>query len=107
MAEQLYFSRDSQMFLEIGSSVWKIPVLEGFSFSQATNTAEITLAEMESTAGVSTRGRRAFNDSLAPVDFSFSTYIRPFTSAGGGTSAGDADDTGKVQASTDCTVCHY
>lgn len=98
MAEQLYFSRDSQMFLEIGSSVWKIPVLEGFSFSQATNTSEITLAEMESTAGVSTRGRRAFNDSLAPVDFSFSTYIRPFTSAGGGTSAGDADDTGKVHA---------
>ncbi len=98
MAEQLYFSRDSQMFLEIGSSVWKIPVLEGFSFSQATNTSEITLAEMESTAGVSTRGRRAFNDSLAPVDFSFSTYIRPFTSAGGGTSAGDADSTGKVHA---------
>ena len=90
MAQQLYFSRDSQMFLEIGSSVWKIPVLEGFSFSQATNTSEITLAEMEATDGTSRRGRRAFNDSLAPVDFSFSTYIRPFTSAGSGTGAADA-----------------
>ena len=90
MAQQLYFSRDSQLFLEIGSTVWKIPVLEGFSFSQATNTSEITLSEMESTAGTSRRGRRAFNDSLAPVDFSFSTYIRPFKSAGTGTGAADS-----------------
>jgi hypothetical protein len=99
MAQQLYFSRDSQMFLEIGTSVWKIPVLEGFSFSQATNTSEVTLAEMESTAGVSKRGRRAFNDSLAPVDFSFSTYIRPFKSAGVDNGAGgSADDDLEVHA---------
>ena len=51
--EQLYFSRDSQMFLEIEDQVWKIPVLEGFSFSQATNTSEITLAEMEAGDGTS------------------------------------------------------
>ena len=82
MAQQLYFSRDSIMRLEIGSKTWKIPVLEGFSFSQATNVSEITLNEMESTAGVSRRGRRAFNDSLAPVEFSFGTYVRPFKSAG-------------------------
>jgi hypothetical protein len=97
MAQQLYFSRDSQMFLEIGTSVWKIPVLEGFSFSQATNTSEITLAEMEAGDGTSRRGRRAFNDSLAPVDFSFSTYIRPFTAASG-TAAGTADSAAKVHA---------
>ena len=102
MAQQLYFSRDSQMFLEIGrsdgsTSVWKIPVLEGFSFSQATNTSEITLAEMEAGDGTSRRGRRAFNDSLAPVDFSFSTYIRPFTAAVG-TAAGTADSAAKVHA---------
>ena len=96
MAQQLYFSRDSKMFLEIDDDVWKIPVLEGFSFSQATNTSEITLNEMESTAGVSRRGRRAFNDSLAPVDFSFSTYIRPCKSAGTGT--GKADSTGNHHA---------
>tara|TARA_B100001079_G_C16389297_1_gene506019 strand:- start:177 stop:1559 length:1383 start_codon:yes stop_codon:yes gene_type:complete len=97
MAQQLYFSRNSQMFLEIGANVWKIPVLDGFSFSQATNTSEITLAEMEAGDGTSRRGRRAFNDSLAPVDFSFSTYIRPFTAAVG-TAAGTADALGKVHA---------
>lgn len=90
MAQQLYFSRDSQMFLEIGSAVWKIPVLEGFSFSQATNVSEITLNEMESTAGTSRRGRRAFNDSLAPVEFSFSTYIRPFKASGSATADNNA-----------------
>ena len=89
MAQQLYFSRDSIMRLQIGTKTWKIPVLEGFSFSQATNVSEISLNEMARTAGVSRRGRRAFNDSLAPVDFSFGTYIRPFKSAGSGTGAVD------------------
>jgi len=78
MAEQLYFSRDSKMFVEFKGGVWEIPVLDGFSFSQATNSSEITLSEMESTAGTSRRGRRIFNDSLAPVEWSFSTYMRPF-----------------------------
>jgi hypothetical protein len=53
-------------------------MLEGFSFSQTTNSSEITLAEMESTTGTSRRGRKMFNDSLAPVEWSFSTYIRPY-----------------------------
>ena len=82
MAQQLYFSRDSKMFLEFDGYVWEVPVLDGFSFSQATNSTEITLNEMESSAGVSRRGRRAFNDSLAAGEWSFSTYVRPFTSAG-------------------------
>ena len=91
MAQQLYFSRDSEMIVEIGSDRWSIPVLEGFSFSQATNVSEVGLNEMESTAGVSRRGRRAFNDSLSAAEFSFSTYVRPFKSAG--TGAGKADGT--------------
>ena len=33
---------------------------------------------MESTVGTSRRGRKMFNDSLAPVEWSFSTYIRPY-----------------------------
>ena len=37
---------------------------------------------MESSAGVSRRGRRMFTDSLAPAEYSFSTYIRPFKSLG-------------------------
>ena len=87
------------MFLEFDSTVWEIPVLDGFSFSQATNSSEITLNEMESSAGVSRRGRRAFNDSLAPGEWSFSTYVRPFTAASGGSlGAGKADTQAEVHA---------
>ena len=89
MAEQLYFSRDSKCYIEFDGVVWEIPVLDGFSFSQANNSSEITLSEMESSAGVSRRGRRAFNDSLAPGEWSISTYVRPFASAGSGTGAAD------------------
>ena len=98
MAQQLYFSRDSKMFLEFDSFVWEIPVLDGFSFSQATNSSEITLNEMESSAGVSRRGRRAFNDSLAPGEWSFSTYVRPFTAAGAAQGTGSADAAAEVHA---------
>ena len=98
MAQQLYFSRDTKMFLEFDSFVWEIPVLDGFSFSQATNSSEITLNEMESSAGVSRRGRRAFNDSLAPGEWSFSTYVRPFTAAGASQGTGSADAAAEVHA---------
>lgn len=98
MAQQLYFSRDTKMFLEFDSFVWEIPVLDGFSFSQATNSSEITLNEMESSAGVSRRGRRAFNDSLAPGEWSFSTYVRPFTAAGASQGSGSADAAAEVHA---------
>ena len=91
MANQLYFSRDTKVYIEFNGVVWEVPVLDGFSFSQANNTSEITLAEMESSAGVSRRGRRAFNDSLAAGEWSFSTYVRPFASASGG-ALGDSDD---------------
>jgi hypothetical protein len=96
MAQQLYFSRDTRMFVQFRNTtdntelaadlgkgaLWEIPVLDGYSFSQATNTSEIALAEMESSAGVSRRGRRMFTDSLAPAEWSFSTYARPFKSLG-------------------------
>ena len=96
MAEQLYFSRDTRMFIQFRNTtdetqnaadlgkgaMWEIPILDGYSFSQTTNTSEITLAEMESSAGISRRGRRMFTDSLAPAEWSFSTYVRPFKSLG-------------------------
>ena len=78
MAQQLYFSRDSKLYIEFDSKVWEIPVLDGFSFSQSTNTSDITLAEMQGADGISRRGRRLFTDSLAPAEWSFSTYVRPF-----------------------------
>ena len=98
MAEQLYFSRDTKMYLEFDGYVWEVPVLDGFSFSQATNSSEITLNEMESAAGASRRGRRAFNDSLAPGEWSFSTYVRPFTAAGATQGTGSADSAAEVHA---------
>ena len=91
--DTLYFSRDSKMYIEIGSDVWEIPVLDGFSFSQANNSTEVTLSEMEDSTGTSKRGRKVFNDSLAPVEWSFSTYARPFLSEGAAT-AGNAEKDG-------------
>ena len=90
MADTLYFSRDTKVFMAIGSDIWEIPVLDGFSFSQATNASEITLNEMADSAGTSRRARQMFTDSYAPAEWSFSTYARPFVSAGSG--AGAADD---------------
>ena len=58
-------------------NTFEIQVLEGFSFSQNTNTEQITISEAGS---IPKRGQRSFNTSLAPVDFSFSTYIRPIFS---------------------------
>jgi len=101
MATKLYFSRDTKVIAHVPMAAagtlnmyYDLPVLDGFSFSQATNTSEIMLNEAQSAAGVSRRGRAMFNDSYAPVEWSFSTYMMPFTSAGGtqGTS-GKADAT--------------
>ncbi len=92
MADQLYFSRDTKVFIEIGSSIWELPVLDGFSFSQATNASEVTLSEMSGTDGSSRRGRRMFTDSFAPAEWSFSTYMRPFTSTGTGAGAASGTD---------------
>ena len=82
MAEFLHFSRDSRLYMEKDGYLWSVPVLDGFSFSQATNASEITLNEMEDASGRSRRGRKMFTDSLSAAEWSFSTYIRPFKSAG-------------------------
>ena len=89
MADTLFFSRDTKVYVaplnaagaEVAGAIWEIPVLDGFSFSQATNSSEITLNEMEASGGGSRRGRKMFNDSYAPAEWSFSTYARPFKSA--------------------------
>lgn len=78
MAATLQFSRNTKVFLRDKTTptanIWEIPILDGYSFSQATNATEITLAEMGST---SRRGRNMFNDSFAPAEWSFDTYVRP------------------------------
>jgi len=90
MADTFYFSRDTKVHVTPNQSdgtptsdVFYIPLLDGFSFSQATNVSEITLNEMASSSGVSRRTRQMFTDSYAPAEWSFSTYIRPFASSGG------------------------
>jgi len=52
----------------------EIQVLDGFSFSQNTTAETVTLNEA---GDAPNRGQRNFNTALEPVDFSFSTYIRP------------------------------
>lgn len=52
----------------------ELQVLDGYSFKQGTQTANIQLKEAGDTP---VRGQRTFNTSLDPVDFSFSTYVRP------------------------------
>ena len=85
-----FFSRDTKVFMKwskdgttANTALYEIPVLDGFSFSQATNTTEVTLNEAAASSGYTKRGRTMFTDSFAPAEWSFSTYIRPTTSASG------------------------
>lgn len=73
----LYFNRDTKVYLKQGVNIWEIPVLNGYSFNQSTNTSEVTLSEMADSQGNSRRGRKVFTDSFAPSEWSFDTYIRP------------------------------
>ena len=85
MADTFYYSRDTLVHItDSAGAIYKIPVLDGFSFSQATNATEVTLNEMATSAGVSRRARQMFTDSYAPAEWSFQTYIRPFKSGGAG-----------------------
>ena len=98
MAEYLHFSRDSRLYMAKDGYLWSIPVLDGFSFSQATNASEITLNEMEDASGRSRRGRKMFTDSLSAAEWSFSTYVRPFKSTGSKSNTnGKADSTANHQ----------
>lgn len=81
----LQFQRNAELYIELTNSAgvvqhtWKLAVLEGFSFTQAQNASEITINE----AGeISRRGRLLFNDSLAPAEWSFSSYVRPSAVSG-------------------------
>lgn len=62
------------------SNTFELQVLDGYSFSQATNNQVITVNE----AGAApVRGQRSFNTALNPADFSFTTYLRPEKAAAG------------------------
>ena len=57
------------------SNTWEIQVLEGMTFSQNTTVDTVTLNEAGATPA---RGQRSFNTALEPLDFTFSTYLRPY-----------------------------
>lgn len=73
----LFFNRDTRVFLAQGATIWEIPVLNGYSFNQSTNSSTVTLAEMTNISGDSRRGQAVFNDSMAPAEWSFDIYARP------------------------------
>lgn len=56
------------------ANTFEIGVQDGYTFTQNTQQTTITVNEAGNTP---TRGQRAFNTTLDPVDFSFSTYVRP------------------------------
>lgn len=78
----LFFSKDTQVYIQQGANIWNVPVLNGFSFNQGTNTSDIAVNEMADSAGNSRRARRTFTDSYAPSEWSFSTYARPYLVTG-------------------------
>jgi hypothetical protein len=79
----LQFSRNTKAYIEQGGYIWEVPIMDGFSFSQATNATEITLNEMADGNNNSRRDRAMFNDSVAPAEWSFSSYMRPNAGASG------------------------
>lgn len=77
-AKVLYTSKLTNGIVDLtahtAATTQELQVMNGFSFSQNTETQNITVSE----AGLDpARGQRTFNTALAPVDFSFTTYVRP------------------------------
>lgn len=84
---RLFVSTSSTGLLLEDTNTWEIPLLNDFSFSQAVETADITISE---TGATPTRGSLRFSTALNPVDWSFSTYMRPYKIAAGATGDGTA-----------------
>jgi hypothetical protein len=60
---------------ETSANCFRIGVLDGYSFSQGSESTDVTINE----AGAApNRGSKRFNDSLPPAEWSFGTYVRPF-----------------------------
>lgn len=56
------------------TNTFEIQVLDGFGFTQNTTSETVTINEAGPTP---VRGQRSFNTALDPVEFTFSTYMRP------------------------------
>jgi hypothetical protein len=84
MASQLQLSRETALYLHQDGVYWRLPVLNGFSFSQTTSTTEVVINEMEDVTGISRRGRSMFTDAFNPAEWSFQMYARPASVSGVG-----------------------
>jgi hypothetical protein len=77
----LNLSRNTRMYISnvstgvTGKNTFEIPIMDGYSFSQNTESQTVTINEAGDRP---TRGQKIFNTALNPVDFSFSTYVRPY-----------------------------
>ena len=57
------------------ANCFRIGVLDGYSFSQGSESTDVTINEAGSAPN---RGSKRFNDALPPAEWSFGTYVRPF-----------------------------
>ena len=60
---------------ETDANTFRLGVLDGDSFSQGSDSTDVTISEAGATPN---RGSKRFNDSLPPAEWSFGTYVRPF-----------------------------
>ena len=60
---------------EVTANTFRIGVLDGYSFSQGSDSSDVSISEAGATPN---RGSKRFNDSLPPAEWSFGTYVRPF-----------------------------
>ena len=60
---------------ETTANTFRLGVLDGYSFSQGSDSTDVTISEAGATPN---RGSKRFNDSLPPAEWSFGTYVRPF-----------------------------
>lgn len=111
MATQINLQRNSEVFYSTvdlnggaaaaamsAANTWKVEVLAGFAFSQASATQDITTLE----SGLSPdRSTQRFNTAVNPVEWNFQTYLRPtgIENPGPGNAAGNY--TGNVKPLSD------
>ena len=87
MATQINLQRNSEVFYSTvdlhggaaatsmtAANTWKVEILAGFAFSQASATQDITTLE----SGLSPdRSTQRFNTAINPVEWNFQSYLRP------------------------------
>lgn len=83
------------------TDTWEIQVLDGYSFSQSSDSTVITLSEAGDTP---VRGQRSFNNRRNPAEWSFSTYMRPYLTA---TPLADAPELKLWSALTSNSLTNY